>query len=142
MPKYGRTIDADFVADDMTRIALVEGEKGEIMLEAAFKTEHGWTRPKTMTVDNWERILFNAETLGTAVDKAKLCRQTLGAVKAERDAASKEFEGLNGRRSADPEVYTDEVYARKADAIKAKYPLAFPKAKVTVDPGGDDTDKE
>lgn len=91
------------------------------------KNEHGKAgKPVSMSLANWERQMAWAEFISETCDKA---RQTEGAIKLReinKARAEDEFKKLNESRSAYPDLFSDDVYAKKADAIKAKYPDVYP----------------
>lgn len=124
------TVDADFaVHEDGTTMELSRCvQDGELYMRLIpAKDEHGKKgKPVSMSLSNWERQSRYADLIAETCDKARQSESAIKLLEIHRKQSEADFEQLNGARKQFPDLFPDDVYEVKADAIKAKYPDVYP----------------
>lgn len=118
-----------YAGKDGLEAELSKGETdGELYVRVFWPAnEHGKEPvPTSMQLKNWRRLFENGDHIEKFVAKAENMRENLRRIEAEQAQYKAEITKLNESRTAFPDVFTDEVYGKKADAIRAKYPHGAP----------------
>lgn len=117
-----RNVKADIIDTEELHADLVKDEKGTLFLSVRFKTEHGWTRDKMMSLDNWDRICLNADEIGAAVYEARQSVEEIKRLEARRALYASTMADVDKARPFIGEAGYHSAVAR----VKAQYPDLFP----------------
>jgi hypothetical protein len=108
---------------DSELVNLNKDEEGKLYLEVSFKTQHGaWTRPKTQTLENWQRQCESADVILNSIEKAMGKREAIRKMEARRAEAA----GLIADLDKVANVLTVDQYHSAYARIQAQYPDIFP----------------
>jgi hypothetical protein len=108
-------------------VHLNRGEKGEDMLEVAFRTEHGWSRPKVMSLENWQRIAFSADSILAACDKISEVKERARKLAARKAEHEDKVATIEKSRS----IFGHEAANMALTRLKAQYPEFYPAEEET-----------
>lgn len=133
-----RIVKADIIDTDEIHADLVKDDKGVLFLSVRFATEHGWTRDKMMSLDNWDRICVNADEIAAAVYEA---RQDADEIK-RREARKALYESQRNDLGKARPFLGESAYASAEARLKAQYPDLFPVDVKEEDPIEDPVDAE